>query len=88
MAPTTLSSLRRKILDECRALKDIILLYIFQNRHDGVMEFMDDTVPSSMKSNEIRIYPEKTTEKTKKTDGTHILEWGHVPWKWRWSNKK
>ena len=52
------------------------------------MEFMDDTVPSSMKSNEIRIYPEKTTVKTKRTDGTHILEWGHVPWKWRWTDKK
>ena len=88
MALTTLTSLRRKILDECKALKDIILLYIFQDRHDSVMEFMDDTVPSSMKSNEIRIYPEKTTEKTKRTDGTHILEWGHVPWKWRWTDKK
>ena len=48
------------------------------------MEFMDDFIPSVLKPNEIRIYPEKNTERerTKKTDGTHILEWGHVPWKW------
>lgn len=46
---------------------------------------MDNFRPSAvLKPNEIRIYPEKNTEqeKTKKNDGTHILEWGHVPWKW------
>ena len=44
---------------------------------------MDDVFPSFPKSNDLRIYPEKKIELEKiKRPGTHILEWGHVPWKW------
>ena len=45
------------------------------------MRLTDDVSPSFPKSNDLRIYPEKKMEHFKRP-GTHILEWGHVPWKW------
>ena len=39
--------------------------------------------PTPLKSNDVRIYPEKNMEsELPRKDREHILEWGHVPWKW------